>query len=160
MSDGLADVIAAKTVLSHADAENGTVWVRGHRIGDLVARYGYEGTIALIWEGFAGDDLTRGCPVECRQPRQRDLILAIVDHRITCNRHGMLGLVEDRMVTGNPSRALADTHITIRVHHLDVVEIGAVLDPQLVRGQVAAGLKVPSMEHESGPASDRVRGSP
>jgi citrate synthase len=59
MSDGLADVIAAKTVLSHADAENGTVWVRGHRIGDLVARYGYEGTIALIWEGFAGDDLTR-----------------------------------------------------------------------------------------------------
>src|ERR1700730_34106 len=59
MSDGLADVIAAKTVLSHADAENGTVWVRGHRIGDLVARYGYEGKIALIWEGFAGDDLTR-----------------------------------------------------------------------------------------------------
>jgi citrate synthase len=59
MSDGLSDVIAAKTVLSHADAENGTVWVRGHRIGDLAARYGYEGTIALIWEGFAGDDLTR-----------------------------------------------------------------------------------------------------
>jgi citrate synthase len=59
MSDGLADVIAAKTVLSHADAEDGTVWVRGHRIGDLVGRYGYEGTIALLWEGFAGDDLTR-----------------------------------------------------------------------------------------------------
>ena len=50
MSNGLADVIAAKTVLSHADTENGTVWVRGHRIGELVARYGYEGTIALIWE--------------------------------------------------------------------------------------------------------------
>jgi citrate synthase len=59
MSDGLEEVIAAKTVLSHADGENGTVWVRGHKIGDLAARYGYEGTVALIWEGFAGDDLTR-----------------------------------------------------------------------------------------------------
>ena len=59
MSDGLAEVIAAQTVLSHADGEKGKIWVRGHRIGELVARYGYEGTIALLWEGFAGDDLTR-----------------------------------------------------------------------------------------------------
>ena len=57
---GLEEAVAAKTVLSHADAEKGIVWVRGHRIGELVERYGYEGTIALLWEGFAGDDLTRG----------------------------------------------------------------------------------------------------
>src|SRR6516164_1609313 len=59
MSDGLAEVIAAQTVLSHADGEKGKIWVRGHRIGELVARYGCEGTIALLWESFAGDDLTR-----------------------------------------------------------------------------------------------------
>ena len=59
MGDGLAEVVAAQTVLSHADGEKGRIWVRGHRIGELVARYGYEGTIALLWESFAGDDLTR-----------------------------------------------------------------------------------------------------
>jgi citrate synthase len=59
MSEGLEGVIAARTVLSHADGENGTVWVRGHNIGDLVACHGYEGTIALLWDGFAGAGLTR-----------------------------------------------------------------------------------------------------
>jgi len=52
-------VVAAQTVLSHADGEYGIVWVRGHTIGELVVRHGYEGTIALLWDGFAGDGLTR-----------------------------------------------------------------------------------------------------
>jgi citrate synthase len=59
MNDGLEGVIAAKTVLSHADGESGVVLVRGHRIGDLVARHGYEGTIALLWDGFVAEGLTR-----------------------------------------------------------------------------------------------------
>jgi len=59
MSDGLEGVVAAQTVLSHADGESGTVWVRGHTIGDLVAFHGYEGSIAILWEGFAGERLTR-----------------------------------------------------------------------------------------------------
>ncbi len=59
MSDGLEGVVAAQTVLSHADGEYGIVWVRGHTIGELVVRHGYEGTIALLWDGFAGDGLTR-----------------------------------------------------------------------------------------------------
>ena len=59
MSDGLEQVIAARTVLSHADGENGLVWVRGHNISDLVVRHGYEGTVALLWDGFAGECLTR-----------------------------------------------------------------------------------------------------
>jgi citrate synthase len=46
-------------VLSHADAENGIVWVRGRSISDLVARHGYEGTVALLWEGFFAEGLTR-----------------------------------------------------------------------------------------------------
>jgi citrate synthase len=59
MSEGLEGVVAAKTVLSHADGESGEVLVRGHPITELVAEHGSEGTIALMWEGFAGDGLTR-----------------------------------------------------------------------------------------------------
>ena len=57
--EGLDGVVAANTVLSHSDGERGIVWVRGHAIDELVAQHGYEGTIALLWEGFAGENLTR-----------------------------------------------------------------------------------------------------
>jgi citrate synthase len=59
MSGGLDGVVAAETVLSHTDSARGMVWVRGHDLPDLVANHGFEGTIALLWEGFAGDGLTR-----------------------------------------------------------------------------------------------------
>jgi citrate synthase len=59
MSDGLERVVAAETVLSHSDGERGHVWIRGRSIKDLVARHGYEGTVALLWEGFAGHALSR-----------------------------------------------------------------------------------------------------
>jgi citrate synthase len=59
MNNGLEGVIAAETVLSHADGERGTVWVRGHTIENLAAAYGYEGAVAVMWEGFAGHGLTR-----------------------------------------------------------------------------------------------------
>jgi len=58
LSGGLEGVIAAETVISNLD-ESGTVWVRGHSINELVSNYGYEGTIALLWEDFAGTGLTR-----------------------------------------------------------------------------------------------------
>ena len=51
-------VVAAETVLSHADGERGIILVRGRTIGDLVA-LGYEGAIALLWDGFAGEKPTR-----------------------------------------------------------------------------------------------------
>jgi citrate synthase len=56
---GLEGVVVAATVLSHADPERGMLWVRGHSIPDLVQHHGYEGTLALLWEGFAGHHLTR-----------------------------------------------------------------------------------------------------
>lgn len=56
---GLEGVVVADTVLSHADPERGMLWVRGRSIAQLVAQHGYEGTVALLWEGFAGDGLTR-----------------------------------------------------------------------------------------------------
>jgi citrate synthase len=59
MSGGLDGVIAAETVLSHTDRGNGMVWVRGHDLPDLVRNHGFEGAVALLWDGFAGEDLTR-----------------------------------------------------------------------------------------------------
>jgi citrate synthase len=58
MQTGLEGVVAAETVLSHADPERGMLWVRGRPLPQLAA-LGYEGTMALLWEGFAGADLTR-----------------------------------------------------------------------------------------------------
>jgi citrate synthase len=59
MASGLDGVIAAETILSHTDRTNGMVWVRGHDLPTLVAQHGFEGTVALLWDGFAGEGLTR-----------------------------------------------------------------------------------------------------
>src|SRR5579862_484233 len=59
MNNGLEGVIAAETVLSHADGERGAVWVRGHTIERLAAEQGYDGAVAVMWDGFAGDGITR-----------------------------------------------------------------------------------------------------
>jgi citrate synthase len=63
MANGLEGVVAAETVLSHADGERGIIWVRGQTIPDLVAQ-GFEAAVALMWEGFAGENLTRGRMIE------------------------------------------------------------------------------------------------
>ena len=59
MVNGLEGVIAAETVLSHTDSARGMMWVRGHALPGLVAHHGFEGMVALLWEGFAGTGLTR-----------------------------------------------------------------------------------------------------
>jgi citrate synthase len=59
MDSGLEGVIAAETVLSHSDGERGILWVRGHTLPQLVAEHGYEGAVALLWDGFAGERLDR-----------------------------------------------------------------------------------------------------
>ena len=59
MDSGLAGLIAAETVLSHSDGARGILWVRGHTLPELVADFGYEGAVGLLWEGFAGDGLSR-----------------------------------------------------------------------------------------------------
>jgi citrate synthase len=58
MKSGLEGVVVAETVLSHADPARGLLWVRGRPISELVT-HGFEGTVALLWDGFAGRDLTR-----------------------------------------------------------------------------------------------------
>ncbi|RPI46888.1 MAG: hypothetical protein EHM59_06145, partial [Betaproteobacteria bacterium] len=59
VNSGLEGVIAAETVLSHTDGSRGVVLVRGHTVQELISRHGYDGSVALLWEGFAGDGLTR-----------------------------------------------------------------------------------------------------
>ena len=59
MDSGLAGLVVAETVLSHSDGAHGIMWVRGHTLADLVANFGYEGAVALLWERFAGDGLDR-----------------------------------------------------------------------------------------------------
>ena len=59
MDSGLAGLVAAETVLSHSDGAQGILWVRGHTLAELVAGFGYEGAVALLWEGFAGAGLDR-----------------------------------------------------------------------------------------------------
>lgn len=58
MTSGLEGVVAAETILSHTDQKNGMVWVRGHDLPSLVADCGFEGTVALLWDEFAGTGLT------------------------------------------------------------------------------------------------------
>jgi len=59
MDSGLEGLVAAETVLSHSDGAQGILWVRGHTLTELAANFGYEGAVALLWEGFVGDGLTR-----------------------------------------------------------------------------------------------------
>lgn len=59
LDSGLAGLVAAETVLSHSDGARGILWVRGYTLPDLVARFGYDGAVGLLWEGFAGDGLDR-----------------------------------------------------------------------------------------------------
>ena len=59
MDSGLAGLIAAETVLSHSDGARGILWVRGHTLPELVADFGYEGAVGLLWDGFAESGLSR-----------------------------------------------------------------------------------------------------
>jgi citrate synthase len=58
MSNGLDDLIVADTVISHSDAQSARLWVRGRPLEEAVQFLGYEGTVALLWSGFAGETLT------------------------------------------------------------------------------------------------------
>ncbi|HVB17238.1 MAG TPA: citrate/2-methylcitrate synthase [Stellaceae bacterium] len=59
MDSGLAGLVAAETILSHSDGARGILWVRGHTLPELVADFGYEGAVGLLWDGFAGTGLDR-----------------------------------------------------------------------------------------------------
>jgi citrate synthase len=60
MANGLDDVIAAETELSHVDGEAGRLILRGHDMETLAGRRSYEEVTALLWDGLvAADDVAR-----------------------------------------------------------------------------------------------------
>jgi citrate synthase len=59
MDSGLEGVVAAETVLCRSDGARGILWVRGHTLDELATDFGYEGSVALLWEGFLGEGLSR-----------------------------------------------------------------------------------------------------
>jgi citrate synthase len=59
MKHGLDGVVAAETILCLTDSAKGMIWVRGVSLPTLLAEHGFEGTVALLWDGFAGDGLNR-----------------------------------------------------------------------------------------------------
>jgi citrate synthase len=78
MDSGLEGLIAAETVLSHSDGAQGILWVRGHTLAGLVAGFGYEGAVGLLWEGFAGDGLDREA-IRARLGAAREIAFAGLD---------------------------------------------------------------------------------
>ena len=58
-ASGLDGVVAADTVLSDVDGEAGRLVIRGVPVATLVARDGFEGATARLWDGFVADGLDR-----------------------------------------------------------------------------------------------------
>jgi citrate synthase len=61
MSDGLEDVVAAETVLSEVDGQQGLLIIRGRSLDELAGRTRFEDVAHLLWDGFFDDlpdDLT------------------------------------------------------------------------------------------------------
>jgi citrate synthase len=50
--DGLAGVVAARTVLSEVDGAAGRLVIRGHSLDDMARHWRYEGAVALLFQGF------------------------------------------------------------------------------------------------------------
>ncbi|MBV9829173.1 MAG: citrate synthase/methylcitrate synthase [Alphaproteobacteria bacterium] len=59
LDPGLAGLVAAQTVLSYSDGARGILWVRGYTLPELVTKFGYDGAVGVLWEGFAGTALDR-----------------------------------------------------------------------------------------------------
>lgn len=55
MTNGLDEVVAAETVLSHVDGEGGRLVVRGHDIETIAGKAAYEDVVSLLWSGVVRD---------------------------------------------------------------------------------------------------------
>lgn len=75
MQPGLDGVVAAETILCLTDSAKGMIWVRGIPLPTLLTDHGFEGTVALLWDGFAGEGLTRPA-IQAAFGRARDAAFA------------------------------------------------------------------------------------
>lgn len=55
MSNGLAGVIAAETILSDVDGEGGRLILRGHELAELAGRVSYETAASVLWADFVAE---------------------------------------------------------------------------------------------------------
>jgi len=89
--DGLEGVVAAATVLSDVDGAAGRLVIRGHTVEALAQGWTFEDTLALLWEGFFPEPLTR--PAE-RLGAARSEVFAHV------------AALDDRQLAGDPVDAM------------------------------------------------------
>jgi citrate synthase len=75
MDSGLEGLVAAETVLSHSDGAQGILWVRGYTLAELVARFGYEGAVGLLWEEFSAESTDRAA-IQARLGTAREAAFA------------------------------------------------------------------------------------
>ena len=141
MASGLDGVVAAETILSHSDAATGMVWVRGKDLPSLAADYGFEGTVALLWDGFAGDGLTRD-GVAAALGQARAAAFAGVSQ--------WLALTAGRPLFQGVRIALAS--VPDSATSVDLVAAFTVLVPALIRQE--AGRPVPPPDPSLGTAAD------
>lgn len=71
MSDGLENVVAADTVMSHVDGAAGRLIYRGHMMEDLAGRESFETVTRLFWRGFAPEVDEPGFVASLGGARQR-----------------------------------------------------------------------------------------
>ena len=74
-------------------------------------------------------------------PAAGDLVASVMADWTPGKDHGVLKLVEDRVIAGAPSEALADMHTAVGCHILYFVKILAVLDIKRVAGEQAVSLR-------------------
>ena len=55
MTSGLEDVVAADTILSDVDGQNGRLIIRGFELDQLAGRKPFEDVVGLLWSGFFPD---------------------------------------------------------------------------------------------------------
>ena len=55
MTSGLEDVVAADTILSEVDGQNGRLIIRGFELDQLAGRKPFEDVVGLLWSGFFPD---------------------------------------------------------------------------------------------------------
>lgn len=79
MSNGLADVIAAETVLSDVDGLAGRLVIRGHALADLAGHWPYERAAHLLLSGLL-DDLPPLAAFTARLGAARAAVFAELDH--------------------------------------------------------------------------------
>jgi len=140
MKNGLDEVVAAETVLSHVDGEGGRLIVRGHDIETLAGKAAYEDVVTLLWSGVVGDAPAPGAPctdVAAARVRAFERLAPLVPFvahltPIEATRF-LIGVIGDSEPLAKPSGMLATVGVAAALA-TRISEGGAPVPPDLARG--------------------------